>query len=242
MTDTPPVVVLCGGKGRRLRTLTKDKPKPLVEVDGEPILTHIVNIFRRYGHDSFVFCIGYKGDQIRRHYRDGRPFDGDVRIECVDSGASASKAERVADAVRHTGADRFFVTYGDNVANVDIASLVETHERGGRLATVTSTTVQSPYGHVHAEGEAAVEFEEKPALSTPINAGFMLFERAAAEYLDADDGFERDLLPRLIADGELSVYEHGGFFRGIDTYKKYEQLEALVESREEYPWEPQANA
>lgn len=233
-------VILCGGKGLQTNRLTASQPKPMAELNGKPILWHIMNHFSQYGVRDFILPLGYKGDMIREYFNnyyvrhlDCRlslsdnhvefldEFTHDWTITFVDTGVDTQTGGRVKMIEKYITEDNFFVTYGDVLGNIDIDALLEHHIRMDRLATVTGTDYRSQYGILSVKNGAATSFKEKPLLNLIINAGFFVFSKAAFQYLPDDKrgSLESSLLKKLTAIDELSVYKHDGFWIGIDTYK-----------------------
>jgi glucose-1-phosphate cytidylyltransferase len=214
-----PVVILCGGRGTRLREATQTIPKPLVEIGGRPILWHVIRIYAHQGFQRFVLCLGHKGELIEGFVRnDGLP-DG-LTIECVQTGEETPTGGRIARVRDRVGDGRFCATYADGVADIDLAALLDFHERHGALATMTVVQPQLQYGVARLNGEDGVEgFEEKPQFDGWINGGFFCFEGGVFDYLDESSTLEREPLERLAADGQLRAYRHTGFWDCMDTYK-----------------------
>jgi len=259
-----PVVILCGGKGTRLREETEYKPKPMVEVGARPILWHVMRNFAVHGFRDFVVCLGYRGDLIREyflHYRAlshdfsvrlGAPDDvgyhevdelEGCRVTLVDTGEETGTGGRVTRAAPYLSDDRFVVSYGDGVANLDAAALLRFHRSHGKLATVTAVRATSRFGVLELEGDSVRSFSEKPQLDDWISAGFFVFERAALERLGRDDAmFEVEALPDLARAAELRAFRHDGFWQPMDTYREYELLNELWSSGDP-PWiKPLASA
>jgi glucose-1-phosphate cytidylyltransferase len=243
------VVVLCGGQGTRLREETEYRPKPLVEIGGRPILWHIMKIFGCYGLNEFVLSLGYRGNMIKEYFLNyeamnndftislgtrgdiayhGAHHEGQFVVTCVDTGLETLTAGRVAGVASHLG-DRFVVTYGDGVANIDIAALLDFHTSHGRLATVTTVRPTSRFGVLDIADDGAVRrFVEKPKLDGWASAGFFVFERSALDYLQSDAGMLEDgPLARLAADDQLMAYRHPGSFFAMDTYREYQMLNEM---------------
>jgi glucose-1-phosphate cytidylyltransferase len=244
-------IILCGGQGARIRQETVSKPKPLIEVGGMPILLHIMRRYAMYGHKDFVLALGYKGRSIKDYFLNyqfmandftvklgdgsidvhtGGP-ESDWTVTLADTGEAALKGARIARVAKYLGDDeRFMVTYGDGVANVDVDALVRYHEASGKIGTFTGVHMPSRFGSVRTDGEGAVlNWTEKPVLDEYINGGFFVFERAFLEYLSDDEGcdLEREPLERLAADGELSMYPHEGSWHCLDTYRDMVYLNEL---------------
>jgi glucose-1-phosphate cytidylyltransferase len=210
-------VILCGGKGTRLGHLAEQVPKPLVEVGDEPILWHIMKLYESFGHRRFILCLGHLAHKFGE-YVAGSDFDLDV--ELVDTGQdtpTGGRVKRIADTVR---GERFFATYGDGLADIDLDALLAFHRAHGRIATLTSVRPYGNFGILHADGNGRVTaFEEKPRMTQWVNGGFFVFERAIFDYLDEQSVLEREPLERLAAEGELMAYPHAGFWACMDTYK-----------------------
>jgi glucose-1-phosphate cytidylyltransferase len=216
---SPPVVILCGGRGTRLQERTQDIPKPLVEIGGRPILWHVIRIYAHQGFHRFVLCLGHKGELIEEFVRnDGLP-EGLI-IECVQTGEDTPTGGRIARVRDRVDGARFCATYADGVADIDLAALLDFHGRHGVLATITVVQPRLQYGVARLNGEGVVEgFEEKPLFDGWINGGFFCFETGVLDYLDDDSILEREPLEQLAAEGQLRAYRHTGFWDCMDTYK-----------------------
>ncbi|MCB0005189.1 MAG: NTP transferase domain-containing protein [Anaerolineales bacterium] len=255
-----PVVILVGGQGTRMRGSTMTK-KELVEVGGRPILWHVMRIFSVFGHNQFLLALGYEGAQIKRYFLDyeamtrdftvtvgGRgdmqsiSFDQDAehptwQVSLIDTGIESLKGERLARLAPRLNVDRFFVTYGDGVGNIDLAAITDFHERHGKLATVTAVQVASQYGIIETdEAGQATNLQEKPRQEAWINGGFMLLERPVLDRIVANPAadLETEVLPQLAAEGELMVYRHTGFWHSMDTMKDTMDLEKIWQNGA--PW------
>jgi glucose-1-phosphate cytidylyltransferase len=226
-------IILCGGKGTRAYPHTLEVPKPLLEVAGRPILEHVMRIFAEQGFRDFVLAAGFKAAMVRE-FATGLP--SSWAVDVVDTGEDTNTGGRVA-AVRDRVGERFFVTYGDGVGDVDLAALLEFHERHAGSATVTTVPLPSPYGTVQCDDDGrVVEFREKPRLDDHwINAGFLVMDqRTFGHWAGAD--LEREVLPALGEAGELFAYRHLGFWRSMDTYKDALELSGLCTPGAEPPW------
>jgi glucose-1-phosphate cytidylyltransferase len=213
------VVILCGGRGTRLREQTQTLPKPLVEIGGRPILWHVIRIYAEQGFRRFLLCTGHRGELIEQFVReDGLP-DG-LEIECVDTGEDTPTGGRVAAVGERLAGERFCVTYADGVADIDLSAELDFHERHGRLATMAVVQPELQFGVARLAGDGAVEgFEEKPRFDGWVNGGFFVFEPGVLDLLDGRTVLERDPLERLAAERELRAYRHTGFWDCMDTYK-----------------------
>jgi len=252
-----PVVILCGGEGTRFGQATQNMPKPLLEIGGEPILLHIMRIYARHGFKRFILCLGYRGAMIKDYFlgRDVRecdlrldlehgtqtllggatPLDWDVTF--AETGHKTETGARVQRVSQYIDTPTFLLTYGDGLADIDLGRLLAFHRSHGRIGTVTGVRARSQFGEMVLEGDTVRSFIEKPQVSAMINGGFFIFERRFLEYLsaEADCILEQQPLRRLAGDGELKVFEHGGFWQCMDTFKDYRALNEMFE-RGGAPW------
>lgn len=206
-------IVLCGGRGERLRPLTEEIPKPLVPVRGQAILEHILDHLCRNGIKESVLCLGYKASMIRS-YVASRHAAG-CRIESIDTG-DASMTDRVLDALTVTSGP-VLICYGDTLANVDLHELEDSHRRAGSLATVTVFPLRSPFGVVEiADGDVVVRMTEKPVLPYWINIGYIRCEREAFKHMKGGSDLVQ-FCSDLAATGSLSAYRHMGQHVTVNT-------------------------
>jgi glucose-1-phosphate cytidylyltransferase len=217
-TMKPPVVILCGGRGTRLRERTESVPKALVEIGGRPILWHVIQIYAAQGFERFLLATGYMGEAVAEFAVAERWPEG-VRVECVDTGLDTPTGGRIAALADRLGGERFCVTYADGVADVDLGEQLEFHDEGGALATVTVVRPDLQWGVAELSGDEVTGFVEKPRSEHWINGGFLCFEPGVFDYLDADSVLEREPLSRLAGDGQLRAFRHEGFWDCMDTYK-----------------------
>jgi glucose-1-phosphate cytidylyltransferase len=230
-----PVVILCGGRGTRLREHTQTIPKPLVEIGGRPILWHVIRIYAEQGYRRFILCTGHRGALIQEFVAaNGLP--GGLEIECVDTGEDTPTGGRIAKVGERLGGRRFCATYADGVADIDLSALTGFHQQQGRLATMTVVQPELQFGIARLNGDGRVEgFTEKPRFEGWINGGFFVFEPGVLDYLEDGSTLEREPLERLAADGELSAFRHSGFWDCMDTYKDAVLLNDLW-SEGRAPW------
>jgi glucose-1-phosphate cytidylyltransferase len=242
-------VILAGGYGSRLSEETTNKPKPMVEIGGRPILWHIMNIFGAHGVDEFVIALGYKGEVIKQYFLNyyavnsdltidlgtGRHtiYDGvrrDWRVHLVHTGRDTQTGGRVRRLRNWIAEDEtFLLTYGDGVADVDITALLAFHQGHGRLATVTTVKPPARFGRIGFQGDQVTTFHEKAEDSEGwINGGFFALNGRTLDYIDDDATvWERDPIERLAREGELMAYRHTGFWSCMDTLKEKTMLEEL---------------
>jgi len=231
----PPVLILCGGRGTRLREKTETMPKALVEIGGRPILWHVIQIYASQGLERFVLCTGYLGEMIERFVA-AETWGDDVRIECLDTGQDTPTGGRVKLAAEELGESTFCATYADGVADIDLEALLGCHRDHGGIGTVTVVRPTLQFGVAQLNGDGRVSgFEEKPRSEHWVNGGFFCFEPGFLDYLSEDSVLERDPLEQLAAAGELHAYRHQGFWDCMDTYKDAVMLNDLWEQGEA-PW------
>ncbi len=231
----PPVVILCGGRGTRLRERTESVPKALVEIGGRPILWHVIGIYAAQGFERFFLATGYMGGAVEEFAAAERWPDG-VTIECVDTGVDTPTGGRLARLADRLQGGTFCATYADGVADIDLGALLSFHGGHGDLATMTVVRPHLQWGVAElGEGDQVDGFAEKPRSEHWINGGFFCFEPGALDYLEQESVLEREPLGRLAADGQLRAYRHEGFWDCMDTYKDAVVLNDLWASGEA-PW------
>ena len=243
------VVILAGGLGSRLSEETDSRPKPMVLIGGKPILWHIMKIYSAHGLNDFIICLGYKGYVIKEYFSNYYLHMSDVtfdmvrnsmtvheqhvepwRVTLVDTGDASMTGGRLRRVRHHLGDEDFCLTYGDGVANMDIARLLDFHRASGRLATVTAVTPPGRFGALEIDGtDRVTRFAEKPKGDGGlINGGFFVMAPRVIDYIDDDATLlEREPMERLAAEGQLAAYRHDGFWQAMDTLRDKHQLEAL---------------
>ena len=242
------VVILAGGLGTRLAEETGVKPKPMVEIGGQPIIWHIMKGYATYGFNEFVIALGYKGDMIKDYFVKYRysarsltvhltngeivVHDGDSEdwtVHLLDTGFQTQTGGRVKRAAQLIGRETFMLTYGDGVCNLDIRHLLEFHRRHGKLATVTAVRPPARFGGLVFDGDLVTRFEEKPRIGEGwINGGFFVLEPQVVDYIEGDGTFfEREPLERLAQNGQLMAYRHDDFWQCTDTLRDVRLSEGL---------------
>lgn len=230
------VVILAGGKGTRLSELTQDTPKGLAPIGQRPILWHIMSIFARQGHTRFVVCVGFQGHKIADHFADEANTGPGWAVVTSDAGLEASKSERLAAALAHVRSDRFFLAYGDDLANVDLASVDAAARREATVVTLSAVQPMSPFGVLDVADDGRITgFREKCRMNEWINGGFMSVSRAIGDYLHLGE-LEREVFAALVAEGRLSAYRHRGFWKAMNTHKQYLEFNEMT-GRGALPWQ-----
>jgi glucose-1-phosphate cytidylyltransferase len=250
-------VILAGGLGSRLSEETELKPKPMVEIGGRPILWHIMKIYAHYGLTDFIVCLGYKGYVIKEYFANYVLHNSDItvdlannqldfhsseaepwRVTLVETGEKTMTGGRLKRAGRYLdGAESFCMTYGDGVAEIDIAALLEFHCKSNRLATMTAVQPPGRFGAADLKGDRVERFTEKPhGDGGYINGGFFVLSPEVIDYIDGDESsWEHAPLERLAAEKELGAYRHEGFWLPMDTLRDKMVLEELWQSGRA-PW------
>ncbi len=252
------VVILAGGFGSRLAEETENRPKPMVEIGGRPILWHIMRYYAHYGFKEFLIALGYKGNEIKRYFRDQYELGGSMTIdyaqrrvevynrdrECedwtihmIETGLNTYTGGRVKRLEPWLRGETFMVTYGDGVSNVDLHALLRFHQSHGRIATVTAVRPPARFGGLVFDGDLVSTFIEKPQIGEGwINGGFLVFNPGIFDYLKGDESsLEADALEALAADRQLAGYRHDDFWQCMDTLRDKRLLENLWQEKRA-PW------
>lgn len=252
-----PVVILCGGEGTRFGQATQNMPKPLLEIGPEPMLVHIMRIYARQGFKRFILCLGYRGAMIKDYFLQRDIRESDLRLDLgrgtqtflggadrldwditfAETGGKSQTGARVHRVSSYIDTPAFFLTYGDGLADIDLAALLAFHQAHRRIGTVTGVRARSQFGEMKLDGDTVRAFIEKPQVSAMINGGFFLLQREFLDYVTGDPNciLEREPLQNLAAEGELKVYEHGGFWQCMDTFKDFRALNELFDQGDA-PW------
>ena len=235
-------LILAGGLGTRLREETEFKPKPMVEIGGKPIVWHIMKNLSVQGLSEFTIATGYKGELIKDYFLNYHSRNNDVTVDLgknsavihhglhdesqwkvtvANTGEMTMTGGRVFKSLKYLQGERFLCTYGDGLADVDVKKLLSFHLSHGKKATVTTVQPLSRFGVMDVNDDGVVnQFREKPVMDGWVNAGFFIFEKSIAEYLDTDCFLEQEPLARLAAEGELVAYRHHGFWQPMDTLRE----------------------
>lgn len=240
------VGILAGGLGSRLSEETETRPKPMVEIGGMPILWHIMKQYSHFGFNDFCIALGYKGDYIKRWFRDSFSVSGSVSIntrsgdlvrhspdnapdwnvDLVETGMKAGTGGRIKKLAPWLGDSTMMVTWGDGVADIDLGKLLAFHKSHGRLATLTAVRPPARYGHLQFEGDRITTFTEKPQIGEGwINGAFFVLEPGVMDYIETEEEmFEQNPLSRLAEDGQLMAYRHESFWQCMDTMREKQIL------------------
>lgn len=247
------VVILCGGQGTRIRDVAENMPKPMISIGRHPILWHIMKTYAAAGHTDFVLCLGHLGHVIKDFFLNYEAFTGDFtislgpdkgiefldgkaeenwRVTLADTGDAALTGARVKRIRKYVAdEDSFMLTYGDGLSDLDLGALVDFHESHGKVMTITGVRPPGRFGELESDDQGRVlEFNEKPqATGGRISGGFIVCRREIFDALDdrEDLVFEQEPIRKLVADGEMMVFEHDGFWQCMDTARDYRLLNDL---------------
>ena len=249
------VLILAGGFGTRLSEETQNIPKPMVSIGNKPILWHIMKTYSSYGHNEFVILLGYKGYVIKEYFANYFLHQSDVtinikennievlnnsaepwKVTLIDTGLHTMTGGRIKRVQQLINNQRFMLTYGDGVSDVNIAELLKTHEKHGKSVTMTAVQPEGRFGSIKFIGDQQISsFEEKPeGDGTWINGGFFVCEPKVLDYITEGDQtiFERSPLGNLAKDGELYSYKHFGFWKPMDTLRDNKVLNNLWDNND----------
>lgn len=221
------VVILAGGYGTRISEETSDKPKPMVEISGRPILWHLMSIFAKQGISEFIVATGYKSEVIHDWVINVKE---DWSIQTLNTGLDTQTGGRIRECMKAVPGERVLATYGDGLGNVNIQSLLDFHEHQGKKATVTAVRPPARFGVLESQNGLVTRFGEKnQADSGWINGGFFVLEPEVVNYIHSlSEPFEAGALPRLVEEKQLVSYHHNGFWQPMDTLREKHDLEKLA--------------
>jgi glucose-1-phosphate cytidylyltransferase len=245
------VVILAGGFGSRITEESNLIPKPMIEIGGRPILWHIMKYYSTFGHNEFVILAGYKQHVIKEYFNNYFLHQSDVtfdlsnkntyqvhstqsepwRVTILDTGLETMTAGRLLRAKKLLN-ERFLLTYGDGLSDIDINKLITTHERNNSIVTITAIKPEGRFGVLSLDGERVTSFREKNNNdSSWINGGFMVVEPEIFDYIDGDYSIlERDPFDRLVSINKIYTHFHSGFWQCMDTMRDKEKLDEMLES------------
>lgn len=250
-------VILAGGLGTRISEETSVRPKPMVEIGGKPILWHILKMYSSHGINDFIICCGYKGYVIKEYFANYFLHMSDVtfdmghnkmevhqryaepwRVTLIDTGETSmtgGRLKRVADYIKDE--ESFCFTYGDGVSDINISELIKFHKKQGKKATITATLPPGRFGALEISNHQVNSFREKPrGDGALINGGFFVLSPDVISYIEGDNTiWEKEPLERLAGEGELSAFEHTGFWQPMDTLRDRQLLEDLWQNGDA-PW------
>ena len=218
------VVILAGGLGTRLEELTKTIPKPMVKINGKPIITYIMEHFAKYGHKDFYVAVGYKGSVIRNYFKNKFPM---WKINCIDTGKNTMTGGRIRRLKEYLKNETFLMTYGDGISDVNIKKLIKFHKKQKKTVTLTAVRPPARFGALKIINDQVKYFKEKSRVDEGwINGGFFVIEPKFLKLIKNDRTFlEREPLESICRKKQLSAFKHKGFWQCMDTKRDKENLE-----------------
>lgn len=227
-------VILAGGKGSRLGSLTKLTPKPMIKIAGKPILWHILKILSSQGIKEFIICLGYKGNVIKKYINE---LNCDFKVKCINTGQNTLTARRIFLIKNEIKDERFLLTYGDGVADINISKLIKLHKRKKKIATVTAVNPIPRFGSLRLKNSMVTGFSEKVVdENNLINGGYFILEKKLFNFVDLSKNvmWEQNPMIKLTKKKQLSAYYHKGFWHCMDTERDYKYLNKLY--KKNAPW------
>jgi glucose-1-phosphate cytidylyltransferase len=220
-------IILAGGLGTRISEETDNKPKPMVLLDENPIIWHLMNVYAKHGFTDFVIAAGYKSEVIFDWVKNLKT---EWDIEVIDTGLETQTGGRIKKCMEKIGPQRIMVTYGDGLGNVNISKLVQFHKAHEKRATVTAVRPPARFGQLTLNGDKVTEFGEKQhADGGWINGGFFVVEPSVVELIESDlSPFETSALPALAKQDQLRAFHHEGFWQPMDTLREKNELSNLA--------------
>ena len=247
------VVILCGGKGTRLREETEYRPKPMAPIGGKPILWHIMKYYAHFGHTEFVLCLGYKGEMIKEYFRNyqwntcdatlrlgrlpqtrfhGGHTESDWTVTLADTGEETMTAYRVKLVRPYIPrGETFLLTYGDGLSTIEIGASIRAHRKAKKVCTISAVHPAGRFGALHINQDGGIQtFDEKPQMEAAyVNGGYMVCGDRLFDYLPDEPNImlEREPIAQLVRDGQLHSFRHEGFWQPMDTYQELQYLNRL---------------
>ena len=224
------VVILAGGLGTRLSELTKTIPKPMVKINGKPIIVYIMEQFAKYGHKDFYIALGYKGSVIKKYFKNRFP---NWNINLIDTGKKTMTGGRLKRLNKYLADNTFLMTYGDGVSNVNINELVRFHKKQNKMVSLTAVRPPARFGALKIQNNKVKYFKEKSKMDEGwINGGFFVIEPKFFRFIKNDKTYlEREPLENLCKKKQLSAFKHSGFWQCMDTKRDKENLEKILKKR-----------
>tara|TARA_B100000029_G_scaffold457021_1_gene485458 strand:- start:22 stop:714 length:693 start_codon:yes stop_codon:yes gene_type:complete len=224
------VVILAGGFGTRLSEYTKTIPKPMIDIDGKPILLHIMKHYAKYGFKDFYVALGYKGKIIKKFFKK-KKFKWNINL--IDTGSNTMTGGRLKRLKKIIGKETFMMTYGDGVSNINLNKLIKFHKKNSRLVTLSAVRPPARFGALKLKGNFVKYFKEKSKLDEGwINGGFFVMEPEFLNFIKNDNTYlEREPLERITKKKQLAAYKHKGFWQCMDTKRDKDNLEKILKSK-----------
>jgi len=224
------VVLLAGGFGTRLSEYTRTIPKPMIDIDGKPILFHIMKFYAKHGFKNFYIALGYKGEMIKKFFN--RKFF-DWNINFIETGKNTMTGGRLKRLKKYIRKETFMMTYGDGLSNVNLKKLLKFHKKNKKLVTLTAVRPPARFGALKLKGHHVSYFKEKSRLDEGwINGGFFVMEPEFLKFIKSDNTYlEREPLEQVTKKKQLAAFKHEGFWQCMDTKRDKDKLNKILKSK-----------
>ena len=225
------VVILAGGFGTRISEYTKTIPKPMIKINGKPLISYIIDHYVSYGHKEFYIALGYKGNVIKKYFNSYKNLK--FKINFIETGLKTMTGGRLKRLGKFLKNETFLATYGDGLANVDLKKLVKFHQKSKKLVTLTAVRPPARFGSIKLNRNKVSYFKEKSSLDEGwINGGFFVMNSKFLRFIKNDKTFlEREPFELLTKKNQLAGYRHKGFWQCMDTLRDKEILEKRIKQK-----------
>lgn len=224
------VVLLAGGLGTRISEYTKTIPKPMINIDGKPMLFHIMKFYAKHGFKNFYIALGYRGEIIKKFF-EKKVFDWNINL--IETGKDTMTGGRLKRLKKYLGKETFMMTYGDGLSNVNLKKLLKFHKKNKKLVTLTTVRPPARFGALKLKGNFVSSFKEKSHLDEGwINGGFFVMEPRFLNFIKNDRTYlEREPLEQMAKKKQLAAFKHTGFWHCMDTKRDRDNLNKIIKSK-----------
>ena len=224
------VVILAGGFGTRLSEYTKTIPKPMININGKPMLLHIMKLYAKHGFKNFYIALGYRGKIIKKFFNK-KFFDWNINL--IETGKNTMTGGRLKRLKKYVGNETFMMTYGDGLSNVNLKKLLKFHKKNKKLVTLTAVRPPARFGALKLKGHNVNYFKEKSQLDEGwINGGFFVMEPKFLKFIKNDNTYlEREPLEQMTKKRQLMAFKHKGFWQCMDTKRDKDKLDKILKSK-----------
>ena len=225
------VVILAGGFGTRISEYTKTIPKPMIKINGKPLIMYIIDHYVSYGHKEFYIALGYKGNIIKKYFQNYK--NSKIKINFIETGLKTMTGGRIKRLGKFLKGETFLATYGDGISNVDLKKLVKFHQKSKKLVTLTAVRPPARFGTIKLNRNKVSYFKEKSSLDEGwINGGFFVINSKFLRFIKNDNTFlEREPFELLTRKNQLAGYRHKGFWQCMDTLRDKVILEKKIKQK-----------
>ena len=224
------VVILAGGFGTRLSEYTKTIPKPMININGKPMLLHIMKFYAKHGFKNFYIALGHRGKIIKKFFNK-KFFDWNINL--IETGKNTMTGGRLKRLKKYVGNETFMMTYGDGLSNVNLKKLLKFHKKNKKLVTLTAVRPPARFGALKLKGHNVNYFKEKSQLDEGwINGGFFVMEPKFLKFMKNDNTYlEREPLEQMTKKRQLMAFKHKGFWQCMDTKRDKDKLDKILKSK-----------